>query len=43
MRIVFLTLTLVTLVGCNSEEVASEDAISGIKIPANISGVPSVN
>jgi len=49
MRIIFLVLTLTSLVGCKSEDVSAADAapdavaIVGIEIPSNISGVPSVN
>jgi hypothetical protein len=45
MRIIFLVLTLTSLVGCKSEDVSAADAVAivGIEIPSNLSGVPSVN
>ena len=46
MRIIYLFITLAVLVGCKTEDAsvtASETTISGITVPANMSGIPSSN
>jgi uncharacterized lipoprotein YajG len=46
MRIIYLLITLAVLAGCKTEDAsvtASETAVVGITVPANMSGIPSSN
>ena len=42
MRITYLLITLAVLAGCKTET-TSETAVSGMTVPANMSGIPSSN
>ena len=42
MRITYLLITLVVLVGCKTET-TSKTTVLGITVPGNLSGIPSSN
>jgi len=41
MRIIYLLITIAVLAGCKTEDASV--AVSGITVPANMSGIPSSN
>jgi len=44
MRIIYLLISLAVLAGCKTEDASvstSQSAITGIAVPANMSGIPS--